>query len=104
MENKEDRENLAENGPEYLRTTSCGIVISLLAERKLSVLNDEEKKRLRQSHYNGHCVKLTLIILSDGTMLFSLLGSVTLTRPLALGSCQRLNSSKVQKRRCDKQT
>lgn len=44
MENKEERENLAENGPEYLRTTSCGIVISLIAERKLSVLNDEEKK------------------------------------------------------------
>ena len=46
MENKEERENLAENGPDYLRTTSCGIVISLVAEIKLSVLNDEEKKAI----------------------------------------------------------
>ena len=40
MENKETREKLAENGPEYLR----GIIISFIAAIKLSVLNDEEKK------------------------------------------------------------
>ena len=45
MENKEEREKLAENGPEYLRTTSCGIIISLTAAIKISVLNDEEKKK-----------------------------------------------------------
>ena len=46
MENKEEREKLAENWPEYLRTTSCGIIISLIAAIKLSVLNDEEKKAI----------------------------------------------------------
>ena len=44
MENKEERKKLAENGPDYLRTTSCGIIISPIAAIKLSVLNDEEKK------------------------------------------------------------
>ena len=57
-----------------------------------------KKKRLRQSHYNSHCVlvKLTSIILSGGKMLFSLLGSVKLTRPFVSGSCQRLNSQKCR--------
>ena len=105
MENKETREKLAENGPEYLRTTSCWIIISFIAAIKLSVLNNEEKKAisLQQSLPTSY-VKLASIILSGGTMLFSLLGSVKLTRPLVSGSCQRPNSSKVHKCRCDKQT